>query len=109
MGWARARQILLRGTTWTGVDAVNNGLADEVVEAGTAERHAVEIASEMASAPPHAFALTKRHLAMEPQCLDAALELETLSQSIAFVGPELVEGRAAFLQKRRPDFQRGKK
>ena len=109
VGWARARQILLRGTTWTGVDAVKNGLADEVVEMGSTERHAVEIAREMASAPPHAFALTKRHLVMEPQSLEAALELETLSQSLAFVGPELAEGRAAFLQKRRPDFQRGKK
>ena len=55
--------------------------------------------------PPHAFALTKRHLSIEPQSLEAALELESLSQSTAFIGPELEEGRSAFLDKRKPAFR----
>ena len=99
----------MRGTTWTGVDAVKNGLADEVVETGLAERHAVEIAREMASAPPHAFGLTKRHLLMEPQSLEAALELETLSQSLAFVGPELAEGRDGISSETKTRFPKRKK
>ena len=59
----------------------------------------------LAAMPPHAFALTKRHLAMEPQSLEEALEMEAMSQSLAFVGSELEEGRAAFLEKRKPDFR----
>jgi len=108
VGSAKARQILLRGQMLKGAEAVTEGLADEIAEDGGAEARAVEIAREMAAAPPHAFALAKRHLTMEPQTLEAALEMEAMSQSLAFVGPELAEGRAAFMEKRKPEF-RGEK
>ena len=72
---------------------------------GEAEPTAIQKAQLLAEMPPHAFALTKRHLAMEPQSLEAALELENLSQSLAFVGSELEEGRSAFLNKRKPTFR----
>ncbi|MDA1323754.1 MAG: enoyl-CoA hydratase/isomerase family protein [Proteobacteria bacterium] len=105
VGGARARQILLRARTLKGRDAVDMGLADELVADGGAEARAIELARELGDMPRHAFALTKRHLAMEPQTLEAALEMETLSQSLAFVGDELIEGRAAFLEKRKPKFR----
>lgn len=105
VGSARARQILLRSQMIKGAEAATLGLADEIVSDGAAETRAVEIAQEMAAAPPHAFALTKRHLAMEPQTIEAALEMEAMSQSLAFVGPELAEGRAAFSEKRKPRFR----
>jgi 2-(1,2-epoxy-1,2-dihydrophenyl)acetyl-CoA isomerase len=105
VGAARARQILLRAQMIKGREAVTMNLADELVPDGGAEARALEIAREMADMPPHAFALTKRHLAMEPQTLEAALEMETLSQSLAFVGAELEEGRAAFAEKRKPKFR----
>jgi 1,4-dihydroxy-2-naphthoyl-CoA synthase len=31
--------------------------------------------------------------------------MEAMSQSVAFVGEELAEGRAAFLEKRKPKFR----
>ncbi len=102
VGNARARQILLRAQMLKGKEAVELGLADELVADGGAEARAMEIAQEMADMPPHAFALTKRHLAMEPQTLEAALEMEAMSQSLAFVGSELEEGRTAFAEKRKP-------
>lgn len=105
VGSARARQILLRAQMLKGQEAVHVGLADEIVADGAAEARAIEIAREMADMPPHAFALTKRHLALEPQTLEAALEMEALSQSLAFVGAELEEGRAAFAEKRKPKFR----
>ena len=80
-------------------------MLDELVADGGAEARAIELAQELGDMPPHAFALTKRHLAMEPQSLEAALEMEALSQSLAFVGDELTEGRAAFLEKRKPKFR----
>lgn len=105
VGNARARQILLRAQMLKGKEAVELGLADELVADGGAEARAMEIAQEMADMPPHAFALTKRHLAMEPQTLEAALEMEAMSQSLAFVGSELEEGRTAFAEKRKPKFR----
>ncbi len=105
VGGARARQILLRAQTLKGQDAVDMGLADELVADGGAEARAIELAQELGEAPPHAFALTKRHLAMEPQTLLAALVLEALSQWLAFVGVDLAEGRAAFAEKRKPKFR----
>jgi len=105
VGAARARQILLRAQMVKGQAAVDMGLADELAADGGAEARAVELAQELADMPPHAFALTKRHLAMEPQTLEAALEMEALSQSLAFVGDELTEGRAAFAEKRKPKFR----
>ena len=42
---------------------------------------------------------------MEPQTLEAALEMEAMAQSLSFVGPELAEGRAAFAEKRKPKFR----
>jgi 2-(1,2-epoxy-1,2-dihydrophenyl)acetyl-CoA isomerase len=105
VGSARARQILLRAQMLKGQAAIDVGLADELVADGAAETRAVELARELGDMPPNAFALTKRHLAMEPQTLEAALEMEAMSQSVAFVGEELAEGRAAFLEKRKPNFR----
>ena len=104
-GPARARQILLYAKMLKGRDALEAGLADELVADGGAEARAVELAAELAAQPPHAFALTKRHLAMQPQTLEAALEMEAMAQSLSFVGPELAEGRAAFAEKRKPKFR----
>jgi len=105
VGQAKARQILLYAEMRKGQDAVDVGLADELVSDGQAEARAIERAQALAAMPPHAFALTKRHLAMEPQSLEEALEMEAMSQSLAFVGSELEEGRTAFLEKRKPDFR----
>ena len=105
IGSARARQILLRAQMLKGKVAVDAGLADELVADGETDARAVERAQEMADMPPQAFALTKRHLAMEPQTLEAALEMETLSQSLTFLGDELTEGRTAFAEKRKPRFR----
>jgi 2-(1,2-epoxy-1,2-dihydrophenyl)acetyl-CoA isomerase len=105
VGTARARQILLYGRMLKGRDALDAGLADELVSDGGAEARAFELAAELAAQPPHAFALTKRHLALQPATLEAALEMEAMAQSLSFVGPELAEGRAAFAEKRKPKFR----
>ena len=105
VGLAKARQILLFSKNLKGHDALKVGLADIVVEKGTAEEYACACAEELVKMPRHAFALTKRHLAMEPQTLEEALEMEALSQSLAFLGPEFEEGRLAFQEKRKPKFR----
>ncbi len=108
VGAAAARRIIFSAATFKGSAAHQAGLADELVPDGEAKQKALEIALEMAALPPHVFALTKRHLAMGPMTLDAALELEALAMSLAFTGAELKEGRAAFAEKRKPDFRQTK-
>ena len=59
----------------------------------------------LAAMPPHAFGLVKRHLAMAPLSLESTLEMEAMAQSLGFSGPEFAEGRAAFADKRKPNFR----
>ena len=105
VGSARARQILLYARMYRGDEALQSGLADEIAADGTAETRALELAAELAAMPPHAFALSKRHLAMAPGTLEATLEMEAMAQSLAFNGPEFEAGRAAFRDKRKPAFR----
>jgi len=105
VGSAKARQILFYAKMLNGQEAVDIGLADELVPEGEAETWALDRAKQLAAMPPHAFALTKRHLSMQPATLEAALEMEAIAQSLSFVGPELEEGRKAFQEKRKPNFR----
>ncbi len=105
VGPARARQMLLYARMYKGAEAFEAGLADELAPEGSAEARALELAVKLAAMPPHAFALTKRHLAMAPANLETALEMEAMAQSLAFNGAEFDEGRDAFQAKRKPDFR----
>ena len=106
VGVARARQLLLYARMVKGEAALAEGLADELVDDGDAETRAVALAEELAAMPPHAFAVAKRQLGLFPASLDAALEMEAMAQSACFVTSEFAEGRAAFQEKRPPDFRR---
>ena len=104
-GGARARQILLHARMVKAAEAVETGLADEIVPQGRAEETAIERALALASMPPFAFALAKRQLGLWPDSLDAALEMEALAQAGCFGAGEFREGFAAFMEKRQPDFR----
>ncbi len=106
VGLARARQMLIYARAYKGKDALALGLADEITPDGGAEARAVGLATELADMPAFPFALAKRHLAMAPIALDAALELEAVSQAACFTSADHAEGRAAFVEKRAPKFRR---
>ena len=104
-GGARARQLLLYARMVPAPDAVQMGLADELVPDGKAEEVAIERAETLAAMPPLAFAQAKQQLGLWPGNLDSALELEALAQSSCFGAGEFREGFAAFKEKRAPDFR----
>ena len=106
VGAARARQILLYARMLRGAEAVEAGLADELAPEGGAEAAALERARELAAMPPLAFALAKQQLGLSPVSLEAALEMEALGQAANFTTADFAEGRAAFREKRAPDFRR---
>jgi 2-(1,2-epoxy-1,2-dihydrophenyl)acetyl-CoA isomerase len=105
VGAARARQILLYARMLKGQDAHDAGLADELVDDEQVEARAVQRAQELAAMPPHAFAIAKRQLGLWPTSLEGALEMEAMAQAACFSTSEFAEGRAAFCEKRAPNFR----
>ena len=106
VGQARARQILLYARMLRGAEAVEAGLADEIAAQGDAEAVALERARTLAAMPAYAYALCKRQIGLAPVSLDAALEMEALAQASCMVTDDFAEGRAAFADKRAPNFRR---
>ncbi len=105
VGAARARQILLYARMVKGKEAYDAGLADELVDDDEVEARAVVCAQELAAMPPHAFAIAKRQLGLWPTSLEGALEMEAMAQAACFSTSEFAEGRAAFRDKRAPNFR----
>ncbi len=99
-----ARQLLLYGGRIAAEEAERKGLVDRVVADEAVQATALECATELAGRAPFAMRMAKRMLAQAPSGLDAVLELEALSQTLAFTGDELPEGLAAFRDKRPPRF-----
>ena len=62
-------------------------------------------AQELAAMPPHAFSIAKRQLGLWPTSLEGALEMEAMAQAACFSTSEFPEGRAAFREKRAPNFR----
>ncbi|MFQ5677873.1 MAG: enoyl-CoA hydratase/isomerase family protein [Gemmatimonadota bacterium] len=56
------RELVYRGETYSGPEALRRGLIDELVDADRLVERALEAARELASVPPAAFALTKRQM-----------------------------------------------
>jgi 2-(1,2-epoxy-1,2-dihydrophenyl)acetyl-CoA isomerase len=107
VGLPRARTMLLLGEGSTGPQAVEDGLATRcVVDADALAKVADELAVELASGPTRALGLTKRMLnrALETT-LAESLEIEAAAQAEATATRDLVEGMAAFRDKRDPKFE----
>jgi len=106
-GGAKARQLLLYAKMVKAPDAVEMGLADELVAEGKAEETAIQRALTLAAMPPFAFAIAKQQLGLAPVKLEEALEMEALAQAGCFGADEFQEGFSAFMEKRAPDFRKG--
>jgi len=103
-GMAKAKYYLLLCEQVLGAEAERIGLISLAVEDSELDAKAVEIAARLAGGAQSAIRWTKYALnnwlrAMGPT-FDASLALEFLG----FVGPEVKEGLAAHLEKRRPVF-----
>src|SRR5690606_27786959 len=104
VGAGRARQLLLHARVVKGREAYDWGLADFLVPDGEVLAEAERQARSLAAQPRQAFALVKRQLNRQPAALEDTLEWEALAQPLSFKTADHQEGRAAFLEKRRPDF-----
>lgn len=104
VGLGRARQILLYAEP-VGADAAERmGLVDEVVPDGTTLERAIARARAFETLAPLSAAVAKEWLA---RGIDDALDWERSAQAALFQTADHAEGKAAFLEKRAPQFQGG--
>ena len=108
VGLARASDILLTGRDLDAAEAERIGLAAFVAPDAELADRVRTFASQLASGPPLAHALTKRLLVRTFDTpLDAALRDELVYIKQCFATADVAEAIAAFREKRQPSF-RGK-
>lgn len=106
VGLPRAKAMVMLGEGITGGDAVAAGLAYRCVDDASALAGEAEaLAGRLASGPTRSLGLSKRLLnASFETALPESLELEGHFQALATSSPDLVEGMAAFREKREARF-----
>lgn len=106
VGLPRAKAMVMLGEGATGAEAVDLGLAYRCVESADALLdEALSLTRQLAAGPTRSIGLSKRLLnASFETDLDEALELEGHFQALATASPDLVEGMAAFRDKREARF-----
>jgi 2-(1,2-epoxy-1,2-dihydrophenyl)acetyl-CoA isomerase len=105
VGLPRAKAMVMLGEGCTGAQAVDLGLAYQCVEPDELEVEASALAARLAAGPTRALGLSKRLLneSFETDLADS-LEREGAYQSLATTSGDLVEGMAAFKERRDPRF-----
>ena len=107
VGRGRALDLLLSGRTIDAEEALSIGLVEYVVPDEELPQRALELAAQIAANSLPAVAATKR--CVNQGLLDgfeAGLALERELRVQTGPGPDAIEGRNAFLEKRPPDFQK---
>jgi enoyl-CoA hydratase/carnithine racemase len=98
----RARELLLSGRTFGAEDALNWGVAHELVDQGQSLDAAVKAAERLASVPPLAYALTRAAMTHSYHTLEACFRAEQDYQPVVGLSKDHKESVAAFLEKRKP-------
>ena len=105
VGLPRAKAMVMLGEGCKGNEAVELGLAYKCVDAEALDNEATALAAKLAAGPTRALGLSKRLLnASFETDLAHALDLEGAYQSLATTSTDLVEGMAAFKERRDPEF-----
>jgi 2-(1,2-epoxy-1,2-dihydrophenyl)acetyl-CoA isomerase len=106
-GLARASEILLLGEVLSADEALKIGLINRVVSPDRLEAETQEIAERLAAGPRKALARLKQTLnASLNASLPAQLERERQAIAWSATTEDFQEGMRAFLEKRRPRFNR---
>jgi len=106
VGKFKAMKMVLTGQPVSGREAMEMGLASEVVADAEVLPRALELAAQIAAMPPLAVMQIKEVLlAGQDVALDTALMLERKAFQLLFASQDQKEGMQAFLEKRKPDFK----
>ncbi|MBV8715630.1 MAG: enoyl-CoA hydratase/isomerase family protein [Chloroflexi bacterium] len=106
VGPAHARMIMYTGERFGADEALRIGLINRVVASDELENHVFELAQTIASNAPLSVAasrLTITQLLTDPQERD--VDAVVRASAVCFDSEDYREGRAAFLEKRKPQFK----
>jgi 2-(1,2-epoxy-1,2-dihydrophenyl)acetyl-CoA isomerase len=105
VGLPRAKAMVMLGDGARGAEAVDLGLAYRCVAKDELGAVATDLAARLAAGPTRSLGLSKRLLNMSFETsLERSLELEGAYQSLAATSTDLVEGMAAFRDRRDPNY-----
>lgn len=106
VGYGRATELLISGRVFLAEEAFDMGLVSAVVPPERLLEHTLAYARELAgSCSPQSMALLKQQMQVVPeQGYDQALELGRRYTDLALRSPDVVEGSAAWREKRPPRF-----
>ncbi len=106
VGQSRAADLIYTSRTVTAEEAYRIGLLDRLVDENALRDTALELAAQMAAWPPLALRASKRVLQHSVEAdLEDALRYELTSLSYPRkASNDVKESRAAFLEKRKPDY-----
>lgn len=105
VGVQRAKELMLSGREVRAPEALQLGIATEVVEPQALQARAQAIAHSFVGASPIALSLIKRSLAMSNSDLPSLLEQEANAQALAMGTQQHREAVQAFLDKKPAPFQ----
>lgn len=106
VGKYRAMRYVLTGEAFTAQEALAMGLVSEVVPDEQLESRALDLASTIAVLPPLAVQQAKELLLLGADAtLEAGLALEARANQVLFASRDKNEGMAAFIEKRKPNFE----
>lgn len=106
VGLQRAKELALSGRIIGAEEAVDIGIAIEVVAHEALADRARELAESFLKGAPVAQMFVKQGLdAAFESSFEESISWETQSQAIAFATEDVSEGIAAFLQKRQPNWK----
>lgn len=106
VGMHIAAELIFTGKMLTAEEALNYGLINRVVKEGQAIEDARKMAIELAQGATKSLGMAKKIMHQAPyKSLGDFLELEAYGQAVNFQSSDFIEGRAAFLEKRNPDFK----
>lgn len=106
VGLTRARELALTGRIVDAGEALEIGLVSEVVGPDILADRAGSLADELAGGAPLALSILKRALDRSSEMsFEQALAFEEQAQAMLLSSNDFVEGVAAFLERRPPDFE----
>ena len=107
IGRDQAMNLILRAKSVSGPQAFDLGLVTEVCPNSELKQRALDLASELAELPATAMAAMLPCLAnSDDRALEESLRDERAAFHATLGSPDMIEGMTAFLEKRRPSFNR---
>lgn len=104
VGRGRTRELLLTARTFDAAEAEWIGAIETIVDDGTAVERAVQTAARLAQLSAPMVSGVRRLIHQADQSLAGLLAAEADTQVDLLAGRQFAEGRAAFLERRPPDF-----